>query len=105
MMQTGESKKNHETVHFARDSGSFVYQCELSGINDQTPHDIVWYKSDFLWKSQKKERSFSFILRQLTTRSGWVTRQGDIQEAIHLLLNMTPYLVEGEKDKNHSSGI
>jgi beta-galactosidase/beta-glucuronidase len=25
----------------------YVYQSELSGINDRTPHDVVWYKREF----------------------------------------------------------
>lgn len=34
----------------------FVYQSELSGINDRTPHDIVWYKRSFEVHPAKEER-------------------------------------------------
>lgn len=34
----------------------FVYQSELSGINDRTPHDIVWYKRTFEVQAEKNER-------------------------------------------------
>ncbi|MDU5336650.1 glycoside hydrolase family 2 protein [Enterococcus sp.] len=34
----------------------FVYQSELSGINDRTPHDIVWYKRSFDVQPTKDER-------------------------------------------------
>lgn len=34
----------------------FVYQSELSGINQRTPHDIVWYKRSFEIQPEKNER-------------------------------------------------
>ncbi|MED9967991.1 MAG: glycoside hydrolase family 2 TIM barrel-domain containing protein [Blautia sp.] len=31
----------------------FVYQCELSGINEKEPHDIVWYRRIFTVENRK----------------------------------------------------
>ncbi|MBL5000903.1 hypothetical protein CUZ91_1962 [Enterococcus xinjiangensis] len=35
----------------------FVYQCLESGINDQTPHDIVWYYREFDINKQDGQRA------------------------------------------------
>lgn len=34
----------------------FVYQCKLSGINDTTPHDIVWYKRKFEYTPEDNKK-------------------------------------------------
>lgn len=34
----------------------FVYQCKLSGINDDKIHEIVWYRRTFRLEDNKKER-------------------------------------------------
>ena len=35
----------------------FVYQSELSGIGDRTPHDIVWYKKSLELEQRKGYRT------------------------------------------------
>ena len=66
----GIEEKWYETGNIWTDRFRFLLSISVSLVESMTRHLMILsgIKSDFLWKSQKKERSFSFILRQLTTK-------------------------------------
>lgn len=58
----------------------FAYQSELSGIHDESAHDVVWYKRRFDLKKNGWGKRFCFILGQLIiavkcmSMNGWLER-------------------------------
>ena len=80
----------------------FVYQCELSGINDQAPHDIVWYKKCFSVENQEEGRELLLHFEAVDYEA--VVYVNGQQAGKHtggytpFSVNMTPYLVEGEQE-------
>lgn len=80
----------------------FVYQCELSGINDQAPHDIVWYKKRF--SVEKQEEGKELLLHFEAVDYEAVVYVNGQQAGKHtggytpFSVNMTPYLAEGEQE-------
>ncbi|MBL1226573.1 glycoside hydrolase family 2 protein [Enterococcus sp. BWR-S5] len=46
------SKAFHQTIQVP-----FVYQASLSGIDDRSVHDIVWYQKGFDWEKRKNKKT------------------------------------------------
>ncbi len=44
----GENEKWYNGHQYSKEiTVPYCYQCRLSGINDTTTHDVVWYSKDF----------------------------------------------------------
>lgn len=80
----------------------FVYQCELSGIHDQAPHDIVWYKKRFSVENQEEGKELLLHFEAVDYEA--VVYINGQQAGKHtggytpFAINMTPYLVQGEQE-------